>query len=311
MTAAIELSGLTRRFGEFTAVDDLSLTVERGEILGFLGPNGAGKTTSIRLMTGLLAPTGGATRIYGRDIGKDPEAVRDHVGVCPQENVLWMNLTCEENLLFLAEMYGLPRGEAKARTADLLAKLGLTEKARTRAENLSGGMKRRLTIATALIHDPDIVVLDEPEAGLDPQARVVVRDFIRSLRGKKTVVLTTHNMDEAERLADRIAIVDRGRLIALDSAKRLKDTVGVGDVLEIKVGAVFAEPLAERLRLSAAGEVTVLEDTVLVRGLDLARRFPALLGEVEKGGFRVEDIRYRANTLEDVFIHLTGRGLRE
>ena len=310
MTVAMETQGLTRRFGDLLAVEALDLQVQKGEILGFLGPNGAGKTTSIRMMTGLLAPTAGTVRILGRDIAQDPEAVREHVGVCPQENVLWTELTCEENLLFLADMYGLPRREGRERTRDLLARLGLTEKARTRADALSGGLKRRLTIAGALIHDPDIVVLDEPEAGLDPQARVVVREFIHSLKGTKTIILTTHNMDEAERLADRVAVVDRGRLIALDSAKRLKETVGAGDVLEVTVQGDPA-PLASRLREAGAGEVSVLDRTLLVRGLDLARRFPALLGEVEKSGLAVEDVRYRPNSLEDVFIALTGRGLRE
>jgi ABC-2 type transport system ATP-binding protein len=310
MDVALQTRGLTRRFGGLVAVDSLDLEVRQGEVFGFLGPNGAGKTTAIRMMTGLLAPTAGSVEVFGRDVAKDPESMRRQVGVCPQENVLWMDLTCMENLVFLGDMYGLPRDLGRARAASLLARVGLADKAKARAEALSGGMKRRLTIASALVHDPALVVLDEPEAGLDPQARVVVREFIRELRGQKTVILTTHNMDEAERLADRIGVVDRGRLIALDSAARLKGTVGEGDVLELRV-AEDPAPLAARLQALGVGAVQVAGQEVLVRGLDLARRFPQVMAEVERAGVKVEDVRWRQNTLEDVFISLTGRGLRE
>ena len=310
MDVALRTRGLTRRFGALVALDALDLEVRQGEVFGLLGPNGAGKTTAIRMMTGLLAPTSGSVEVLGRDVAREPETIRRHVGVCPQENVLWMDLTCLENLVFLADMYGLPRDVGRRRAEELLARMGLAEKAGARADALSGGMKRRLTIASALVHDPDVVVLDEPEAGLDPQARVVVREFVRELRGRKTVLLTTHNMDEAERLADRIGVVDRGRLIALDTSARLKSTVGEGDVLELRL-AEEPGPLAARLEALGVGSVHVSGNEVLVRGLDLARRFPQVMAEVERSGAKVEDVRYRQNTLEDVFISLTGRGLRD
>ena len=306
---AVVARGLTKDFGSVRAVDGLDLTIEEGEVFGFLGPNGAGKTTSIRMMTGLVAPTSGSTEILGEKVVPGGGRAKALTGVCPQEIVLWEKLTTMENLLFLADMYEMPRARAKERASELLSLLGLTEKAKAYASDLSGGMKRRLNVAMALVHDPKVVVLDEPEAGLDPQARVVLREFLQGLRKeKRTLILTTHNMDEAERLVDRLAIIDHGKLIALDTPTALKRRIGKGDVLEITVKG-DADDLAKRLTAQAAAEVAVLERTVVVRGLDLASRFPAILREAEP--FGVEDVRYRGNTLEDVFIALTGRGLRE
>jgi ABC-2 type transport system ATP-binding protein len=309
MTLAVVARELTKDFGSFRAVDQLSLEIQEGEVFGFLGPNGAGKTTSIRMMTGLLPPTSGSTTILGERVVPGGGRARSLTGVCPQEIVLWEHLTTMENLLFMADMYGVPRREARQRAAELLRVLGLEEKAGERAASLSGGMKRRLNVALALIHDPRVVVLDEPEAGLDPQARVVLREFLQSLRREKTLIFTTHNMDEAERLVDRVAIVDHGKLIALDTPANLKRRIGAGDALEVKVRAGQAEDLAARVRAHPGLEVAILDSTVVVRGLDLAGRFPQLLKETEL--VQVEDVRYRGNSLEDVFIALTGRGLRD
>lgn len=307
---AVVARDLVKRFGDITAVDGLTLDVAEGEVFGLLGPNGAGKTTSIRMMTGLLAPTHGHVEIYGEKVVPGGGRAKELTGLCPQEVVIWEALTCIENLVFMGEMHGVPRREAKERGAELLRLLGLGDRAAERAAALSGGMKRRLNVALALIHDPRVVVLDEPEAGLDPQARVVLREFIGGLRREKTVVFTTHNMDEAERLVDRVAVVDHGKLIALDTPVALKRRIGKGDVLEIRVGKERAPDVARRL---AHGDVqaTALDETVVVRGLDLAQRFAGILRDVEASGAKVEDIRYRGNTLEDVFIELTGRGLRD
>ena len=308
MPPAVVARDLVKRFGNLTAVDGLSLDIEEGEVFGFLGPNGAGKTTSIRMMTGLVPPTSGSTTILGEKVVPGGGRAKALTGVCPQEIVVWDNLTAMENLLFLGEMYGLRRADARARARELLQLLGLEEKEAERASALSGGMKRRLNVAMALIHDPKVVVLDEPEAGLDPQARVVLREFLMGLKREKTLIFTTHNMDEAERLVDRVAIIDHGRLIALDTPHALKRKHGAGDALEIKLKS-GADKLAERMKAHAGVDVNVLEGTVVLRGLDLAARFPALLKETE--GFAVDDVRYRGNSLEDVFIALTGRGLRE
>lgn len=308
MTSAVVARELTKDFGQVRAVDSLSLDIKEGEVFGFLGPNGAGKTTSIRMMTGLLAPTSGETLILGERVVPGGGRAKSLTGVCPQELVLWENLTALENLEFLADMYDVPTTDGKRRARELLDMLGLTEKTNERASALSGGMRRRLNVAMALIHDPKVVVLDEPEAGLDPQARVVLREFLQGLRHEKTILFTTHNMDEAERLVDRVAIVDHGKLIALDTPTNLKRRIGKGDALEIKVKAT-PEQLASRLKSLPGTEVAVIDSTVVIRGLDLAARFPQIVKETE--AFDVEDMRYRGNSLEDVFISLTGRGLRE
>ncbi len=255
----LETCVLTKKYGDLTAVDDLSLEIHKCEIFGLLGPNGTGKPSSIHMMCGLLKPDAGQVFIHGQPVtGSGPE-VRVHVGVAPQEIILWEKLTCAEQLEHLGEMYGLPRREAHRCGIELLEKLGLLSKAKELGSKLSGGMKRRLNMALALINDPEILVLDEPEAGLDPQSRVLVREFIRLLARRKTVILTTHNMDEAERVTDRVAIIDQGRLVALDTPDALKRTVGEGDVVEIGLApgsntdvAVAAQSTLHSVTVSAA-----------------------------------------------------------
>ncbi|MEA3202288.1 MAG: type transport system ATP-binding protein [Thermoplasmata archaeon] len=307
---ALVARDLVKDFGTLRAVDGLSLEIAEGEVFGFLGPNGAGKTTSIRMMTGLLPPTAGEVEILGERVEPGGGRAKGLVGVCPQEVVLWENLTALENLAFLGEMYGMPAAKARERGQELLRMLSLDEKADARAAALSGGMKRRLNVAMALVHDPKVVVLDEPEAGLDPQARVVLREFIDGLRREKTIIFTTHNMDEAERLVDRVAIIDHGKLIALDTPANLKRRVGAGDALELTVRA-NAEALARRLAAMPGATVAQREATVTVRGLDLTARLPAIFREAEAAAAPIDDLRYRGNSLEDVFVTLTGRGLRE
>lgn len=310
-TPTLEARGLTRKFGDLVAVDELTIRVQPGEIYGFLGPNGAGKTTGIRMMAGLLRPTSGTVHVMGREVTPNSADARRLVGLCPQENVLYPELTVQENLEYAAALYDMPRAKRKERATAVLAELGLEEKAKARASALSGGMKRRLTMGLAIVHEPPVVVLDEPEAGLDPQTRVQVRDFIQSLRARHTVVLTSHNMDEVERLADRVAIVDKGRLIQEGTPAELKAKLGSGDHLEITLLQDEAERVASQLRHASPGDITVNGKAIGIRGLDLARQFPAILAKVQASGAEVADVRYRGNTLEDVFIALTGRGLRE
>jgi len=310
MGVVLETRDLTKRFGDVTAVDGLTLQVNEREIYGFLGPNGAGKTTSIRMMAGLLSPTSGEVRVMGQEVGVRNAQARRLLGVCPQENVLYPELTARENLLYAAALFAVPRGEARERTDALLAKLDLAEKAKVRASALSGGMKRRLTIALALVHDPPVVVLDEPEAGLDPQTRVAVRGFLRALKDEKTVILTSHNMDEVERLADRVGVVDKGRLVAEGTPAQLKARLGASDAMEVTLQAGDAARVADALK-GSYHDLAWEGRTVTVRGADLARRLPDLLAKIEAAGGAVADVRYRGTTLEDVFISLTGRGLRE
>jgi ABC-2 type transport system ATP-binding protein len=311
---ALQTRNLTKRFGALTAVDNLSLEVRAGEIFGFLGPNGAGKTTSILMMCGLLRPDAGEVLIGGIPLRDGDPALRQaqgaanraRVGVCPQENILWDKLTCLEQLEFIGEAYGVQRLEARKRGAVLLGALGLAHKAHETAGKLSGGMKRRLNLALALVHDPEIIILDEPEAGLDPQSRVLVRDYIRSLARVKTVILTTHNMDEAERLADQVAIIDHGRLLVCGTPEALKRSLGEGDVLEMEVGD-GALPLAREV----FDNVTMTNHTLTARGHDLIERLPFLLEKLRVANTSQSEIKLRTNTLEDVFLNLTGRRLRE
>lgn len=308
----LQTQDLTKHYGPLTAVDGLSLAVYRGEVFGFLGPNGAGKTTSINMICGLLKPDAGWVRLNGeRQGGRSARAL---VGFCPQEVVLWERLTCLEQLQLVGQMYGLPASAARQSGERLLAELDLAEKRSQQARRLSGGMRRRLNLALALVHDPEIVVLDEPEAGLDPQSRVRVRNYLHSLARRKTIILTTHNMDEAERLADRVAIIDHGRLLELDTPQALKRRLGAGDVLEIGLGGhvVDAPRLLSELETLAPGIHAGLAGGMLIlRGLNLVALLPAILQALNKAGASPAEVRLRANTLEDVFIQLTGRSLRE
>jgi ABC-2 type transport system ATP-binding protein len=308
----LETEGLTKRYGDLVAVNNLILEVYEGEVFGFLGPNGAGKTTSINMMCGLLKPDAGTVTIWGERIDGSAADVRARVGVCPQDIVLWERLTCLEQLQFIGQMYDLPGREAKRRGEQLLDELDLLDKRNKQARTLSGGMQRRLNLAMALVHDPKIIVLDEPEAGLDPQSRVKVREYIQSLARQKTVILTTHNMDEADRMADRVAIIDHGELLVLDTPKSLKQCVGEGDVVEIGLStppdngttlqAAFADLVSE----------TQLDDKLLtVRALNAVGSLTAILDRLESVGVQPGEVRIRENTLEDVFIQLTGRRLRE
>jgi ABC-2 type transport system ATP-binding protein len=310
---ALQTIGLTKRYGSLAAVQDLSLEVKRGEIFGFLGPNGAGKTTSINMMVGLTTPTEGDVFIDGLSLRTGGTRLLCRLGVCPQETLIWEKLTCLEQLEFAGVCYNLPPLEARKRGKQLLDDLGLAAKTNELAGRLSGGMKRRLNLALGLVHDPAILFLDEPEAGLDPQSRVLVRDYIRMLARRKTVILTTHNMDEADRLADRVAIIDHGRLLVIDTPDALKRGLGQAGMLEIELeagGADIAGPVLETLRRACA-EASLRGDTLVLRGADMPARLPEFLGILQSAGIHTSDVHIRAVTLEDVFLSLTGRGLRE
>ncbi len=308
------LSHLSKRFGSVQAVQELSLEVHAGEIFGFLGPNGAGKTTTISLICGLLKPDAGSVSLNGAG-SPGSEMVRSRIGVCPQSIMLWEKLTCLEQLAFIGEMYGVPLRVARQRGEELLAAFGLSEKRKHLAATLSGGMQRRLNLALALVHDPDLLVLDEPEAGLDPQSRVMVREYIRGwARGKmgRTVVFTTHNMDEAERLVDRLAIIDHGRLLVLDTPDALKRQYGQGDVLEMTLKPDGCTPEAVLSALGALGSAArYTAGRLEIRHTNAVEALPEALNSLRQAGFIPMEIRLRENTLEDVFIALTGRGLRE
>ncbi len=312
----LQTENLTKKYGTLVAVKDLTLQVLEGEVFGLLGPNGAGKTTTINMMCGLLKPDSGTVTINGKRLNEGNGSTRSRVGVCPQEIVLWERLTCLEQLLFIGQMYGLKTRQARQNAEKLLDELDLVEKRNKQARTLSGGMQRRLNLAMALVHDPEILVLDEPEAGLDPQSRLKVRQYIQNIAHEKTVILTTHNMDEAERLAERVAIIDHGQLLVLDTPDALKRRVGEGDVIEISLVNTIEEVILDRIKEALApsvGEVLVetSQRLLTVRALDAVSILPTILETLKTHAVQPGGIHIRQNTLEDVFIQLTGRRLRE
>ncbi len=310
----LETRNLTRRFDSLTAVNNLTLQVMEGEVFGFLGPNGAGKTTSINMICGLLEPTSGQVLIRGKELNSNGSDLRRTIGMCPQNIVLWERLTCIEQLEFMAQMYGINGSQARQSGLRLLADLGLEDKRDSLAKTLSGGMQRRLNLAMALVHDPNVVILDEPEAGLDPQSRVKVREYIQSLARKKTVIVTTHNMDEAERVADRVAIIDHGELLVLDTPEKLKQSLGEGDLVEIRLVNGQRDPQAAQSVLSGLSQDVKFDyetDTLKIRALTAVGNLAEILESLQQAGFKPGEVSIHANTLEDVFIQLTGRRLRE
>ena len=308
---ALQAIGLTKRYGDLVAVNNLNLSVFEGEVFGFLGPNGAGKTTSINMMCGLLKPDAGRVTVNGQPVTSGNADMRSRVGVCPQEVVLWKNLTCLEQLQFVGEMYGLPARQARRQSKHLLEELDLAVKSHKLAKTLSGGFQRRLNLAMALVHDPEIIILDEPEAGLDPQSRVKLRAYIKALAQNRTIILTTHNMDEADRIADRVAIIDHGELLILDTPEALKQSVGEGDVLEIALEGECASAQAALTDLASHATIDTAADRLHIRALDVMSLLAPILEKLSAAGIRPGEVRLRENTLEDVFIRLTGRGLRE
>jgi ABC-2 type transport system ATP-binding protein len=309
--AVIRLNSLSKSFGDFKAVNKLSLEIKPNEILGLLGPNGAGKTTSIKMICGLLNPTSGEVMIHNLPWRKAPE-IRKKIGYAPQENVFWPKLSCLEQLEFNGKMYDLSAAQSRANSKNLLRKLGLEDKSHALASTLSGGMKRRLSLALALVHDPEILILDEPEAGLDPQSRLLVREYIKGLSSQKTIILSTHNMDEADRLSDRIAIMDRGELLMTDSPENLKRTIGKGDMLEVEISSINDDILSGlKMKLEPLGiTIQLHEECLLFQGMDMIGKIPEISSCIQQTECKIIKMTLRENSLEDVFIHLTGRRLR-
>jgi len=242
--AAIVIKNLTKRFEDVTAVDGLDLRIERGELFGLLGPNGAGKTTAINLLCGLLEPTSGSANVGGYDIKKEAHKVKELIGVCPQATAVFPYLTGRQNVEFFGNLHAMPKEKLRKNTDELLERVGLVADAKRRVKKYSGGMTRRINLIMALVHDPEIAFLDEPTVAMDPQSRRAVWDFIKELKKRnKTVILTTHYMEEAEELCDRVGIIDHGKLIALDSPEKLKQQFSAKNLEE-----VFIQLTGRRIR---------------------------------------------------------------
>ncbi|HET6685496.1 MAG TPA: ABC transporter ATP-binding protein [Jiangellaceae bacterium] len=296
---------LTKRFGEVTAVDEIDVEIERGEAFGFLGPNGAGKTSAMRMIGCVSPPTSGELQVLGMDPETEGPAIRGRLGVVPQRDTLDEELTVRENLLVYGRYFGLPRATVSERASELLEFAQLADRADSKVEPLSGGMKRRLTIARALINEPEILLLDEPTTGLDPQARHVLWDrLFRLKRSGVTLVLTTHYMDEAEQLCDRLVVMDNGRVVAEGSPRQLIEKYSTREVLELRFPADDHARYAEKVA-DLAARVEVLPDRLLLYTDDGDRG----VAIVHARGLAPLSVLVRRSTLEDVFLYLTGRTL--
>jgi lipooligosaccharide transport system ATP-binding protein len=301
----IEARRLVKRFGDFTAVDGIDVEVHRGEAFGFLGPNGAGKSSTMRMIGCTSPATAGTLRVFGLDAVTHGRAIRARLGVVPQADQLDNELTVAENLIIYGRYFDLPRAECKRRAAELLEFVQLAERATSKVEPLSGGMKRRVTIARSLINEPQLLLLDEPTTGLDPQARHVLWDRLYRLKQQGvTLVLTTHYMDEAEQLCDRLVVMDKGRIVAAGSPRELIEAHSTREVLELRFSAGTNEAAAPSVE--DLGERTeVLPDRILIYAHDGEKA----LAMAHDRGVTPESALVRRSSLEDVFLRLTGRSL--
>jgi ABC-2 type transport system ATP-binding protein len=310
---SIEVEHLTKKFGDLVAVNDISFNVAQQEIFGLLGPNGAGKTTLIRMMTTLTPPTSGIARIAGHDIRTDANGVRFAMGVIPQALTSDPELTAVENMEVHAKLYGVPRQKRGQIIHDLLADVDLLKFKDALVRTFSGGMRRRLEIARGLIHSPKILFLDEPTTGLDPVSRTNVWQMIRALREKSelTILITTHYMDEADKLCDRIAIVDHGVLAALDTPARLKDSISGTDTVEAEFEKAPADWIAQLQTLAHVTSVTDRDGVVHIASNNGPATIAALMDLTRSRGVVVRRVSVQSTTLDDVFVHYTGNDLRD
>ncbi len=297
--------GLVKRYGENAAVAGIDFAVEAGETFGFLGPNGAGKSSTMRMIGAVSPRSGGELTVFGLDPGRAGPAIRQRLGVVPQDDNLDQELSVFENLLVYGKYFGLPSKHVRRRADELLEFVQLTDRRNARVEHLSGGMKRRLTIARALINDPDLMLLDEPTTGLDPQARHALWDRLYRLKQQGvTLVLTTHYMDEAEQLCDRLVVMDRGAIAAEGSPRALIEQYVEREVVELRIEADAQDGIAERLE-GVGSRIEALQDRILIRTTD----GDATLSAVHDRGIVPESMLVRRSSLEDVFLTLTGRSL--
>jgi ABC-2 type transport system ATP-binding protein len=313
MKNAIEVNQIVKKFGDFTAVNGISFAVEDGEIFGLLGPNGAGKSTLIRMLTTLLPPTAGTALVNGFDVVTQSDGVRQSIGVIPQALTSDLELSVEENLIIFAKLYGVPRLKRQKLIDELLEAVELTKWRDAPVKNLSGGMRRRVEIARGLVHEPRIFFLDEPTTGLDPVSRVAVWEMLQKIKAHRdlTVLLTTHYMDEADKLCDRIAIVDHGELKALDSPLKLKTSIPGRNVLEVSFSEVPAG-WTERLQSLPDVESVAGEDRIFrINSHNGPATTLALMDAAAAAHIGVNSLSIQSTTLDDVFVHYTGRALRD
>jgi ABC-2 type transport system ATP-binding protein len=306
---AIEVSNLKKRFESILAVNDITFEVEKGQIFGLLGPNGAGKTTTIRLLTGLTRPTSGTITVAGRNVTKEPDKAKERIGVVPEVSNLYDEMSAWDNLIFSAQLYGVSRNEREKRGKELLELFGLYERRSDRVGNFSRGMKRRLTIAAALIHKPDILFLDEPTTGLDVQSSRMIRGLTKELnKNGTTVFLTTHYIEEADQLCQRVAIINHGRIVAVGSPERLKASVEKHQIIEVSFDQT--QNLEHRLTsLQSVSKVVQVGDKFRLHVRNTSEAVPLLIDFAREKSLNIISINTLKPSLEDAFVEITGLSL--
>jgi len=309
----VEVDQLTKRFGEFCAVDALSFNVGHGEVFGLLGPNGAGKSTLIRMLTTLVPPTSGVARINGFDVVRQANDVRKCIGVIPQAMTTDLDLSAVENMTIFAKLYGIPREKRRRVISQLLAAVDLEQWAEKPVKMFSGGMRRRLEIARGLVHEPKLFFLDEPTTGLDPVSRVAVWDMLERLKRERdlTILVTTHYMDEADKLCDRVAIVDHGKLVALDSPLKLKASIPGKNILEVSFSDVPQGWLETVKGMPEVADVKADDHVFRISSNNGPRTTLGLMEAARQAGIGITSLSVQSTTLDDVFVHYTGHQLRD
>jgi ABC-2 type transport system ATP-binding protein len=314
MPPILEVRQLVKHYGNFAAVKGVSFDIQEGEIFSLLGPNGAGKTTTISMLSTLYVPTSGDAAIGGHSITREPMAVRNIIGVVPQELALYEDLTARENLVFWGQMYGLSGKALSARVDEVLEQIGLTDRARERVKTYSGGMKRRVNIGVGLLHKPRLLFMDEPTVGIDPQSRRAILDSVKALNKQgMTVLYTTHYMEEAEELSDRVGIIDHGELIALGTQAELTRQVGENETLILHIGEdEDSEALAKLLKgIPGVLQATATDHEVSVIARQAEEILAPVVAKANERGIKIHSMDIREPNLEAVFLHLTGRALRD
>jgi ABC-2 type transport system ATP-binding protein len=314
MPAILEVKNLSKNYGDFQAVKGISFDIQEGEIFSLLGPNGAGKTTTISMLSTLYEPTAGDATVAGHSVTRDPMAVRNLIGVIPQDIALYDDLTARENMIFWGQMYGLSGKTLNSRVDEVLEQIGLTDKAKNRVKTYSGGMKRRVNIGVGLLHKPRLLFMDEPTVGIDPQSRRSILDTVKDLNSKgMTVLYTTHYMEEAQELSDRVGIIDHGELIALGTQKELTQQVGETETLILHLGE-NDDPEALAHSLDGVKDIlgaTATDHEISVIAHEAEDVLAAVVTKANERGIKIRSIDIREPNLEAVFLHLTGRALRD
>ncbi len=314
MPPILEVKELVKKYGDLTAVNGISFDIQEGEIFSLLGPNGAGKTTTISMLSTLYVPTGGDATIGGHSVIKEPMAVRNIIGVVPQDLALYEDLSARENLVFWGQMYGLSGKDLHARVDEVLEQIGLADRAKERVKAYSGGMKRRVNIGVGLLHKPRLLFMDEPTVGIDPQSRRAILDSVKELNKQgMTVLYTTHYMEEAAELSDRVGIIDHGELIALGTQAELTKQVGENETLVLHIGEdEDAEALAKSLKgIPGVLQATATDHEISVIAREAEEILAPVVTKANERGIKIHSVDIREPNLEAVFLHLTGRALRD